>query len=50
MTEARDEELNLDREVSREQINQMRDEFLKQKIKKQLHQIMKSSDVTNRAR
>ena len=47
---AGDDELNLDKHVSQEQINQLRDDYLKSKIKKQLHQIMTSADVTNRAR
>ena len=50
INQAGDAELNLDRVVSHEQVMQLRDDYLKSKIKKQLHQIMNSADVTNRAR
>ena len=50
ISQAGDSELNLDRVVSHEQVMQLRDDYLKSKIKKQLHQIMNSADVTNRAR
>lgn len=50
INQAGEAELNLDKVVSHEQVMQLRDDYLKSKIKKQLHQIMNSADVTNRAR
>lgn len=44
------DEINLDKELTREQIYSLRDNFLKSKIKRQLKQLMNHTDLTNRKR